>query len=257
MIKALTLLLALALTACANTPSTQSGRIYHYLRTNHDGSLPEHVYVFRETPDRVSVYKTVAPCTRAAYVTGELDVRRRQPLALVGGQLNEAGGQNAFAWLNFNSDEQTLTVRAQLPDRAIEESQHLSALPWMLYDFDLADLTALANGPPPRHNFSFGAALVWTAGGDEGFLREMGLVEAHRLGAERHLGQETVRFDLSGALSGPLWFDAAEGHVIEARLDQPNHAEYQNFQLVLLGVQDGGSATWERLLSTHWLNCPS
>lgn len=257
MIRQLTLSLALALAACASAPPpAQSGRIYHYLRTNHDGSLPEHVYVFREAPGRVSVYKMVTPCTRAAYVTGELDLARRQPLALVGGRLTESGGQNAFAWLNFNPAEQTLTVRAQLPDGVIEESQPLSAIPWMLYDFDLADLTALANGPPPRHSFSFGAALVWTAGGDEGFLRDLGLVEAHRSGTERRGGRDAVRFDLSGALSGPLWFDAVDGHVIEARLDQPNHAEYENFQLVLLGTEDGSREAWERLLSAHWINCP-
>lgn len=31
------------------------GRIYHYLRSNRDGTLPEHVYVFHKSSERIEV----------------------------------------------------------------------------------------------------------------------------------------------------------------------------------------------------------
>lgn len=248
-------LAALLLAACVSTPQSQTGRLYHYLRTNHDGSLPEHVYVFRDAPDHVSVYKMVERCTNAAYVTGEFDLAAGHATRLIGGRLTREGTQDAFAFLTYDPAASALSARVTLPGQILEETEHVGHAPWRLFDFDLADFNALANGPPPRADFSFGFALVWTAGGDGGFLRDMGLAEARFAGAESHGGRAALRYDVTGAVSGPLWLDARHGHVLEARWEEPNHAEYENFRFVLQDVSDGGADAWRRLLASHWEGC--
>ena len=45
----------------------------------------------------------------------------------------------------------------------------------------------------------------------------------------------------SATRGGPIWFDAADGHIIEARWGIPNHSEYRDFALRLTGVSDGGA----------------
>lgn len=258
MTKLLAALAALCIAACASTPapSDHTGRIYHYVRTNLDGTLPEHVYVYREAPDRVAVYKMVEPCTNAALVTGVFDLASGEATQLTGGRLNRQGGQDAFAYLTRDREAHTVAIRVNLPDRTIEETEDPSNTPWRQYDFDLADFEALASGPPPRADFSFGFTLIWTAGGDDGFLRDMGRADAHFAGAEQHLGHSSLRYDVSGAVNGPLWLDAREGHVVEAAWAEPNHAEYESFRLQLQGVDDGGPQAWRDLLAAHWAGCP-
>ena len=78
---------------------------------------------------------------------------------------------------------------------------------------------------------------------------------------ERHEGRRAFRFEAGGpafgANGGPIWFDAAEGHIIEASWGIPNHSEHRDFRLRLTGVSDGGAAEWRRLLSAHFENCPA
>ncbi|HST35700.1 MAG TPA: hypothetical protein VLK25_03610, partial [Allosphingosinicella sp.] len=60
-----------------------------------------------------------------------------------------------------------------------------------------------------------------------------------------------------GANGGPIWFDAAEGHILEASWGIANHSEYRDFRLSLTGVSDGGADEWRRLLSAHFEHCPA
>lgn len=70
-----------------------------------------------------------------------------------------------------------------------------------------------------------------------------------------------LRFEAGGPAfagrGGPIWFDAAEGHIIEASWGIPNHSEHRDFRLLLQSVSDGGAAEWRRLLSAHFENCPA
>lgn len=66
--------LAIIMAGCATVPQPPVGRsIYHYVRTNRDGSEPEHVVQYRPTRTEIAVYKWVEKCTTAAYVTAETD----------------------------------------------------------------------------------------------------------------------------------------------------------------------------------------
>jgi hypothetical protein len=73
------------------------GRIYHYQRSNRDGSSPEHIHVFHESSREVEVYKMVERCTNAALVTAELDYELWSATRLVGGRLTRDGTQDGFA----------------------------------------------------------------------------------------------------------------------------------------------------------------
>ena len=56
---------------------TSASPIYHYIRSNRDGSQPEHVVHYRPTRTSISVYKWVSKCTTAAYVTADMDDQMR------------------------------------------------------------------------------------------------------------------------------------------------------------------------------------
>jgi hypothetical protein len=253
------ILAALALTACATAPepatSPTVGRLYHYVRSNHDGAEPEQIYQYRASETRVEVGKMVSRCTNAAFVTAELDLERGQPREVVGGRIGRDLNQEPFAWLTY--DPASHMLHARVPPAGIDERVAVEGEPWMIYDFDLSELNALHAGrPPAREDFRFAVVLIWPEQGAASPFRNLGWADARFAAAERHLDRDAVRFDVSGGLNGQLWFDAREGHLLEARFAEPNHLEYENFRLVLQSVEDDAEASWREVRAAHWRDCP-
>lgn len=251
---------ALALAACAGAPapahtSPTVGRLYTYVRSNHDGSAPENIYVYRASPTQLEVGKMAQRCTNAAYVTVELDLARRQPLSLIGGRLARDGTQTPFAWLTY--DRTSHRLHAQVPSTDIDQYVSIDGEPWTVYDFDLADITALNAGRAPAPaDFDVAVALVWPAPGSRNPFRNLGRAWFRYAGAEPRLEREALRFEASGGLNGQLWLDVREGHVLEARFAEPNHVGYRDFRLVLQGVEDNAAARWAAVRAAHWADCP-
>lgn len=247
---------AVCLVACATPPApTGVGQMLHYVRSNQDGTLAENIYVYRASPTRLEVGKMVSPCTNAAFVTAELDVAAGHPTQLVGGRLARDGSQDAFAWLTYDAADRSL--HASVPAANIDTLVHIGGAPWIIYDFDLSELSALNYGrAPSRSDFSFAVALIWPAPGEADIFRTLGTAHARFSGAETHLGRRTLRYAVSGALNGDLWLDARAGFVVEARFAEPNHTEYADFRLVLQSVTADGAAAWAEARAAHWRGCP-
>lgn len=239
---------------------TRTGRIYHYLRTNSDGSEPEHVRVYLRTATDLAVNKQVAACTNAAYVTATLDLVAGEARNLTGGRLTREGTQAAFAWLAIDPASPRLSARIELPGQVLEGAGEVSERPRVMYDFDLADLTALTpHLVEPRKGFSFGVALLWPPAMPD-FLQDKGRLDAAFVGEETHRGRRALRFTVTGEAfagkPGTLWLDAAEGHILEAAFPLPNHDNYTDFRLVLERIEDTGEDGWRKILMSHWEGCP-
>ena len=237
------------------------GRIYHYLRTNSDGSEPEHVRVFRRTATDLAVNKAIRPCLNAAYVTAALDLEAGEARTVTGGRLTREGTQDAFAFLKLDPASARMTATINLPGQTLEGAVDAGPGPRVLYDFDLADLTVLApHLSDPRQGFSFGVILLWPPAIPD-FLQNRGRLDAAFEREEPHGGRPALRFRVTGApfgdKAGTLWLDAAEGHVLEADFPLPNHDNYDDFKLVLERVEDTGEPGWTALLASHWAGCPA
>lgn len=253
------IMLAIALAAAGAPQGEQSiGRIYSYVRSNRDGSEAEAVHVYRATATRVEVTKMRERCTNAAFVTAELDLAKGQATRLTGGRLTPDGGHEDFAWLSYDPAAKRIDTRIAGDGGEQRQSTAVPDEPWHLYDFDFASLTVTAQYRPDRRaDFSFGLPLVVI--GDEGpSVTYLGRADARFVRAERRDGREALRFEVRGPAlgdqGGPMWFDAAEGHVLGVEWGLPNHAEYRDFTLRLTGTREGAAA-WRALLLAHFAGC--
>ncbi len=256
--------LLMALAGCAHGPRPDAhhvGRIYSYVRSNHDGSEAERIHVFRASPTRIEVTKMRSRCTNAAFVTAELDLEKGQATRLTGGRLRPGATHEDFAWLEHVPGEARVAGRIILEGRAVELSAPVGGEPWHMFDFDLASLTITAQyRHPPRADFSFHLLLLWPD--DEGGLRlrVLGRADARFVGEQRMDGRRVFRFDVAGPAlgdqGGPIWLDADEGHVVAARWGLPNHAEYRDFALRLTRVSDGGAEEMREISLAHFRDCP-
>ena len=264
------LIAAVAVSACASAPADDRsgayrfdaardhvGRIYHYLRSNRDGALPEHIHVYRKSRTEVEVYKMVRPCVNAALVTADLDFNLWSATRLVGGRLAPDARQDAFAVMTLDPGAPRIDAVVTLPDQVLRQSLILKSLPWRLYDFDFAEFTVFAQHLRDyERDFSVEMALVLTGPDDGDFLRRLGEAAATAQGLDKARG--VYRYRLEGEAfpeGGALLLDARDGHVVEVETSTPNHKEYDDFKLVLQRVDDGGAAAWRKLLLSHFEGC--
>lgn len=234
--------------------------IYHYIRSNRDGSEAEHVVHYRPTRTTVSVYKWVSKCTTAAYVTADMDEQMRSGRMFFAGRVAPDGRQKQFGRLTLDPTTLTLSADVTPPGGARIEAKHaLRASSFLLFDFDFADLNSFLQEHHPKYDFSYALPVIWPA--DPSIFRDLGMLRAHYAGAEQHLGRETVRFDLRvegpTASTGTLWVDAKDWFIVEADLGLPNHMENKDFRLKLDKIEAGGAAAWVALVKGHYANCPA
>lgn len=237
------------------------GRIYSYVRSGRDGAEAEVVRVFRRDRTHIEVSKMRGRCTNAALVTGTLDIEAGYATRLGGGRLLPNAGREEFGVLTYDAARRRIEARLTTPGGPVEAHVDVPDTPWHLFDFDLASLTIVAQyRADPRADMSFGLPLVWPDDGAD-FFRYLGRADLRFVGEERHDGRSALRFEAGGPAfggnGGPIWFDAADGHILEASWGIPNHSEYRDFRLRLTGVSDGGAEEWRRLLSAHFETCPA
>jgi len=249
-----------ATTAGAQAGPDRIGRIYSYVRSDRDGAEAETIHVYRQSRSQIGVAKMRGRCNNAAYVTAELDLERGYATRLGGGRLRPNAQREEFAVLTYDAAARRIDGRVETPNGPTVMALDVPDTPWHIYDFDLASLNIVAQYRPNRRaNLSFGMPLLWPDGGANP-LRYMGRADLRFVRAERHNGRRALRFEAEGPAfgnrGGPIWFDASEGHIIEASWGIPNHTEHRDFRLLLTRVSDGGEAEWRRLLTAHFENCP-
>jgi len=233
------------------------GRIYHYLRSNRDNTLPEDVYVFQKSRTEIEVYKAVRRCTNAALVTADLDFERWSARRIVGGRLLPDARQDGFAVISLDVSAPRIDVVATLPEREVRGTLELRTLPWRLYDFDFAEFTIFSQHLRDfESGFSFEMAMIVPDPNEPNFLRRLGEARAVALGLDK--SRSAFRYKLEGEAFSPggtLLLDARYGHVVEVETSIPNHLEYDDFKLVLQSVEDGGDPAWRKLLTSHFEGC--
>ena len=255
--------LALLLAACASVPSAPPAgdSIFHYVRSNRDGTEPEHVVQYRPARTAIAVYKWVSKCTTSAYVTAEMDEALREGRLFVAGKVAKDGSQERFGTLTLDPAGPALVAEIDPPGGSHISARHpLQGRPFLVYDFDFADLNAFLQEARPRTDFSYELPVIWPGDGPSLF-RDYGRLNARYDGEEQHLGHRTARFDLSvdGAVdaTGTLWIDAARGFIVEAELGLPNHQEYRDFRLRLEREERGGMPAWDALTRSQYADCPT
>ena len=255
----LSLLLAAALFAEPPAPKPLVGdAILHYVRSNRDGSEPEHVLQFRPTRTGIAVYKWVSKCTTSAYVTAEMDEQVGEGRIFVAGKVATDGSQAKFGTLTLDAAAQALAVDITPPGGArIQQSHKLKGRPFLLYDFDFADLNAFLQEHPGEVHFSFSLPVVWPS--EDGLFRDLGTLHANYDGDEMRDGRAVRRFFLGvegpKTGSGMIWVDATQGFIVEAELNLPNHQEYRDFRLKLERVDHGGQPAWDALTASQYADC--
>ncbi len=243
-------------------PEAVEGRIYHYVRSNQDGSGAENVYLYRAAYNRLEIYKSSERCVDAGFVTAWVDSETGNATVIQGGRLMPEARHENFATISYDGAATMLRAEAALPDRMVRQQVRVTEPIFHLYDADLATLSVQTMGlDDPRQGFSFALPTIWTEPEDGQYVRHLGEANAEFVRAEEYQGTPALRFDVTGSAfgdnGGPLWLDAQSGHVLGAQWGIPNRPGMDDFSIRLVETEDSGDAGWQALLTDHFAGCPT
>lgn len=232
----------------------EAGVVYHYLKTNVDGTKPERVSLYVASADRIEAFKFHPKAERAGLVVAEMDRTTFSARRIESYQVFAGGEKQLFATLDYAPAERALTLA--IPPMGIAgEKTEIRTAPWHLYNFDLASLNvSFRHLADPRKPFTIGVA-------DPVFGEKLGIVYKGEAtvtyaGDESRGGVSTRRYRIEGPPFGDdgvtVWVDAARHHVVDIESPVPDNPEWQSFKLKLTEVGKMTPAEWEAFQSAQF-----
>lgn len=230
------------------------GAVYHYLKTNVDGTKPEHVSTYVAAPDRIESFKFHPKAARAALVIATMDWETFSAKRLESWQVFR-DDKKLFATLDYLPKERAVNVSIP-PLGKVDEKTAVKHLPFHVYNFDLASLNfAFRHLKDPRAAFTVGLADPTFA--DDGpvfFYR--GEVTVAYVGEETRNKVACRKYRIDGpGLSnrgGHIWVNKSAGHFEDVEIALPDNPEWQSFKFKLERTRRMSRAEWEAFMKAQF-----
>lgn len=225
------------------------GRVYHYLKTNLDGTQPEHVAIRLKSRHRIESFKYHPGEEPAGLVIADMDWSVFSVRRIESWQVFADGTRKLAAKLDAQDGGRRVRVEMPMLNKPAE-TVDIGLLPWHIYNFDLASLGfTLPHRVDPKASFKIGIA-------DPNFAAE-GPVFLYKGEADVvYVGEETrnnvlcrkYRIDGPGLQNrgGFLWVNQAEHHIEDIEIDLPDNPNWKSFKFRLTGVETMFRDDWER-----------
>lgn len=223
------------------------GEVFHFRKSNLDGSRPVLVSVHVASADRLEVLKVEDVGRHLARVSARMDWRSFSAVEIRSWNRLETGQPARQA--EFRLDPATARVEVRVGGAS--GGVNASALPVHLYNFDFLSLATawphLVRADTPVRigvvdpNFGGG-------GNQDGLLVDKGIATFTPEAEEPRGGVPCRRYAVAGPAfqgrSGTLWADARTGQWVEFRHPVPDNPDWTSFRLELVG--------WERMTGEEW-----
>ncbi|HSF39880.1 MAG TPA: hypothetical protein VLT87_08825 [Thermoanaerobaculia bacterium] len=231
------------------------GKVYHYAKTNLDGSDPEYISIWVEDKDRLQSFKLPPEGTQAGLVMAHMDWSIFSVDRIESWQVWPDKERKLGARLAYLGPEKAVEVEV-IPTGKPAEKVAIPRLPWHIYNFDLASLNvSFRHLIDPTGSFVVG--LADPSFQDEGpvfFYR--GEATVSYVGEEKRNGVDCRKYRIDGpGLSnrgGFLWVNLKEEHVEDIEIDLPDNPSWKTFKFRLLGVDQMDRAGWEAFMKSRY-----
>jgi len=216
---------------------------YHYVRSNMDGTLPEHI-VFRPAGTHsLEVFKYVQPGTQSALVSCTMTPDLKSPMHLVSWVL-QGQAKKLMATLDYDGDAGYASVFVK-PSGSPAESVLLPDASWHIFNMDLASVALTLAGAKGRAvSFSF---VEPNARGFTPAMVTLGTFTLSATGEDTHKGYRCDTWVLKGEAlrgkKGTIWM-SKQGFLVEAVVPLPNHEGYKDFRMVLKRTETTTDSEW-------------
>lgn len=223
------------------------GTVYHYIKSNIDGSTPERVSLYMSDEVTLEAYRWREPAPQTtAWVKATMDWGRESAIRLESHRRVKWQGTQLNAVAEYTPATKGMTIEFSDKTRHTVTIDHI---PFHFYQFDLASLNvAFRHLVDPTKPFRVGIVNpTFAATGDA--LEYRGLATITYEKDEVHSEFQCRRYHIDGPgvknQGGTIWIDAHQGHIIDLEIKNPNHPDWVSFKLKFVGK--------EKMTPTEWL----
>lgn len=230
------------------------GTVYHYLKTNIDGTKPETVSIYVSSRDRIESFKYHEKGTRAGLVMADMDWKTFSARRLESWQVYSNEDRRLFGTLEFDPGKAALNVRipAVKPET---ESVPVPFAPFHLYNFDLASLNvAFSQLAHPERPFVVGI-IDPTFRTDAPLIVYKGEMNVAFERNEMRNGRKCRRYAASGpgiGGRGTIWVTRERPIIQDMEFDVPDNPEWDTFKLKLVSVEKMTRSDWGKLIASRF-----
>ena len=233
----------------------KTGVVYHYVKTNIDGTNPENISVYVASTNTLEVFKFHEPGTQAGYVIAEMDWKNFHAGKLMSYGVFSATEELLAAQLNFLTDQKKMEVEIPAQDRP-KEVVEFNYVPTHIYNFDFSSLNfAFRHLKNPTEAFVIGVADP-TFQQEGPSVRYRGEAKIEFVGEEKRNGVDCRKYKISGAglenRGGFIWVNKAGGYFEDAEIDLPDNPNWTSFKFNLKKAENKTAEEWKQFRANHW-----
>lgn len=230
------------------------GAVYHFVKTNIDGTQPEQVALYLAAQNRLEAFKYHPQTSRAGLVIAEMDWQLFSAKSLQSWQVFRGGEKKLFATLKYNNKAKAVTVSFSGLGKP-DEITTIKSLPFHVYNFDLASLNAsLPHLINPKKSFVVGLADPTFKDAPIFIYRGEATIQYTR--EEKRNNVVCRRYQIGGAglsyRGGSIWVNKQHGHIEDMEIDLPDNPEWKSFKLRLTKIEQMNRQEWETFMKNQF-----
>lgn len=230
------------------------GTVYHYVKSNIDGSMPERVSLYMSDETTLEAYRWREPKPQmTTHVKATMDWGRFSAVRLESRRKPRWQAVQSNAVAEYSTATRTMSI--EFADKT-QGSVPVEHVPFHFYQFDLASLNVVFRQlVDPKKPFQVG--LVNPTFAETGALLEYrGLATITYEKDEKHSEFSCRRYRIDGPgvknQGGSIWVDAYEGHIIDLEIKNPNHPDWVTFKLKFVGKEAMSPADWQAFMKSRF-----
>jgi hypothetical protein len=229
-----------------------AGTVYHYLKTNIDGTQPEHVSQFVADEKYLEAFKFHEKGERAGLVVAEMDWNLFSVRKLESWQV-WATERKLFATLEYLDAEKTVEV--SIGGKKAGRTA-IKFLPFHVYNFDFGSLNmAFPHLKDPKKSFTVGIADP-TFKNDGEIFTYRGEATVVFVGDEPRNNAKCRKYRIDGAglenRGGFIWVNKKGGHIEDMEIDLPDNPEWKSFKFKLVRTEKMNRDGWEKFIEAQF-----
>ncbi len=259
----------LAMSGCASLFSTPSvgaeafsfqasrvpvGIVYHYIKSNIDGSTPERVSLYMSDETTLEAFRWREPKPQfTSHVKATMDWGRLSAIRLESRRKPRWQAEQLNAMAEYTPMTRTMAI--EFSDKT-RHSVIIDHVPFHFYQFDLASLNvAFRQLRDEKAPFQIG--LVNPTFAQTGTALEYrGLATITYEKDEMHSEFPCRRYRIDGPgvknQGGTIWVERSEGHIIDLEIKLPNHPDWTSFKLKFVGKETMDPASWQAFMKSRF-----
>jgi len=230
----------------------QLGRVYHYIKSNIDGSYPARVYIRVMDTDNLDVWKFEEHNIDAAHVSAHMDWKTFSADKIESWVVTSDGNRRYQAKLTSSRAETTFTIHWR--DRA--DTIQVGHYPVHVYNFDFISLNfSLPYWVKPEGEITIGIIQPDFNPNSATLLKYEGTITLHYVEDEHRHNKACRKYIINGEAfqgqKGLMWVDRSAGHIEDMEIPVADNPAWEDFKFELFSINQMVSETWATFINSE------